>query len=171
VNTLSIQSQQKPTDLSTTAAKAAGHAAVPAAGAAGTVAEQDGRGKTTIVDGVVAKVAGIAAAGIPGVFALGGGAARALGSIRDAIGQKDLTQGISVEVGQTQVAVDLTMVVEYPYPLQEVAGNVRDAVFSAVQDLVGMEVTEVNVTITDIHIGSDDEMTAAADAATGARVL
>ncbi len=111
---------------------------------------------TTVADGVVAKVAGIAAQDIPGVYALGGGAARALGSIREAVGQKDLTQGVSVEVGQTQVAVDITLVVEYPHPLQKVADDVRDAIYSAVEDVVGMEVTEVNVSITDIHIASDD---------------
>ena len=115
------------------------------------------RGTTTVADGVVAKVAGIAAQDIPGVYALGGGAARALGSIREAVGQKDLTQGVSVEVGQTQVAVDVTLVVEYPHPLQKVADAVRDAIYAAVEDVVGMEVTEVNVSITDIHIPSEDD--------------
>ena len=114
------------------------------------------RGTTTVADGVVAKVAGIAAQDIPGVYALGGGAARALGSLREVVGQKDLTQGVSVEVGQTQVAVDVTIVVEYPNPLQKVADNVRDAIYAAVEDVVGMEVTEVNVAITDIHISGDD---------------
>lgn len=122
------------------------------------------RGTTTVADGVVAKVAGIAAQDIPGVYALGGGAARALGSLREAVGQKDLTQGVSVEVGQTQVAVDITLVVEYPHPLQKVADDVRDAIYAAVEDVVGMEVTEVNVSITDIHIASEenDEKTVAA---------
>ncbi len=61
-----------------------------------------------------------------------------------------------MEVGQTQVAVDVTIVVEYPNPLQKVADNVRDAIYAAVEDVVGMEVTEVNVAITDIHISGDD---------------
>lgn len=113
-------------------------------------------GTTTVADGVVAKVAGIAAQDIPGVFALGGGAARALGTLREAVGQKDLTQGVNVEVGQTQVAVDVTIVVEYPHPLQKVADAVRDAIYTAVEEVVGMEVTEVNVSITDIHIASED---------------
>jgi len=117
---------------------------------------KDGRGATTVADGVLAKIAGIAIQEIPGVHALGGGAARAIGNLREKVGQKDLTQGVSVEVGQTQVAVDVTLVVEYPHPLQEVADNARDAVYTAIEDLVGMEVTEVNVTITDIHVPSDD---------------
>lgn len=131
------------------------------------VKADDGRGSTTIADGVVAKIAGIATQGIPGVYALGGGAARALGSIREAVGQRDLTQGVNVEVGQTQVAVDVTLVVEYPHPLQKVADDVRDAIYGAVEDLVGMEVTEVNVTVNDVHIPSDDD---SADDAQEARV-
>ena len=146
----------QPTSKSPADLKSAPQSA-PASATAPAKAGKDGRGATTIADGVVAKIAGIATKDIPGVYALGGGAARMMGSLRDAVGQKDLTQGVSVEVGQTQVAVDITLVVEYPHPLQKVADDVRDAVFGAVEDLVGMEVTEVNVTITDIHIPSDDD--------------
>lgn len=113
-------------------------------------------GKTTIVDPVIAKVAGIAAREVPGVFALGGGAARVVGAIREAIGGADLSQGIKVEVGETQVAVDITIVVEYPLPLQDVAAAVRAAVAQAIEQLIGMEVAEINVTVTDVHIPGED---------------
>ena len=114
-------------------------------------------GKTTINDAVIAKVAGLAAREVSGVFALGGGAARALGAIRDAMNSKDLSQGISVEVGETQVAVDVSVVAEYPVPLQAVAEGVRVAVTNAIERLVGMEVTEVNVSINDVHLPADDK--------------
>ena len=117
----------------------------------------DNAGKTTIEDGVVAKVVGIATRDVAGVYALGGGAARAIGAIRDAVGNTDLTQGVSVEVGEKQVAVDITMVVEYPKPLKSVADEVRSAVYSAVEELVGLDVVEVNITISDIHIPSEDK--------------
>lgn len=113
-------------------------------------------GKTTINDAVVAKVAGIAAREVPGVHSLGGGAARAFGAIREAVNQKDLSQGVRVEVGETQVAADIVIVAEYPVPLQSVASSVRSAVTSAIESLVGMEVTEVNVTVNDVHLPSDD---------------
>lgn len=114
-------------------------------------------GKTTIVDPVIAKIAGIAAREIPGVYALGGGAERVFGSIREAVGQKDLGQGVRVEVGETEVAVDVTIVVEYPNPLHEVAADVRSAIASAITDLAGMKVAEINVTVTDVHIPGDDD--------------
>ncbi|GAA2170309.1 Asp23/Gls24 family envelope stress response protein [Agrococcus versicolor] len=113
-------------------------------------------GTTTVVDPVVAKIAGIAAREVPGVHALGGGAARAVGSIRDAIGQTDLAQGVRVEVGETQVAADVTIVVGYPEQLQVVANGVRTAVARAITELIGMEVAEVNVTISDVHIPGDE---------------
>jgi uncharacterized alkaline shock family protein YloU len=116
-----------------------------------------GAGKTVINDGVVAKIAGIAAREVPGVYGLGGGAARAFGAIRDAINTTDLSQGISVEVGEKQVAVDVTLSAEYPVALQDVADQVRAAVITAIETLVGMDVTEVNITVNDIHIPSVDD--------------
>lgn len=122
-----------------------------------TGAAESGSGKTVINDGVVAKIAGIAARDVPGVHALGGGAARAFGAIRDAINTTDLGQGISVEVGEKQVAVDVTLVADYPVALQDVADRVRAAITKAIETLVGMEVAEVNVTINDVHIPSEDD--------------
>lgn len=116
-----------------------------------------GAGKTVINDGVVSKIAGIAAAEVPGVYALGGTAARAFGAVRDAINASDLSQGISVEVGEKQVAVDVTLVADYPVALQEVAGRVRAAIIKAIETLVGMDVTEVNVTVNDVHIPAIDD--------------
>ncbi|MEV8273676.1 Asp23/Gls24 family envelope stress response protein [Microbacterium sp. NPDC077184] len=115
-------------------------------------------GSTTIADHVVAKVAGIAAREVRGVHALGGGGARAFGAIRDAVNATDLTQGVKVEVGQTQAAADLTIVVEYPMPIHSVAAEVRSTVAGAITRLTGLEVVEVNIEVNDIHVpGEDDE--------------
>lgn len=121
-------------------------------------------GKTVIADSVISKVAGIAAREVPGVFALGGGAARAFGAIRDVIGSTDPGQGVRVEVGETQVAADVTIVVEYPTPMNAVAEQVRAAVAQAIEQLVGMEVAEINVAINDVHIPGDDDDNHAASA-------
>ncbi len=122
---------------------------------------QTSLGKTVINDSVVAKVAGIAAREARGVYALGGGAARAFGAIREAVAGTDQSQGINVEVGETQVAVDVTIVAEYPLSLQDVADGVRRGVIEAVETIVGLEVTEVNVTVNDVHLPSDDKDEAA----------
>jgi uncharacterized alkaline shock family protein YloU len=118
-------------------------------------------GTTVITDGVIAKIAGIAAREVSGVHALGGGAARALGAIRDVISGTDLSQGVSITVTESQVAVDITLVADYPFPLHAVAAEVRAAVIAAIESLVGLQVTEVNVTIKDVHLASDDDQAGA----------
>jgi len=112
-------------------------------------------GKTVINDNVVSKIAGIATRDVDGVHALGGGTARVIGAIRDAMNSTDLTQGVSVEVGETQVAVDVSIVADYPVALQKVADDVRDSIIAAITSLVGMDVTEVNITINDVYIPDD----------------
>ena len=115
-------------------------------------------GKTVIDDAVVSKVAGIAVREVPGVHGLGGGAARAIGALRDAIGQHDHSQGVKVEVGEHQVAADVVIVAEYPVALQDLAEAVRSSVTRAIEQLVGLDVTEVNVTVQDVFIpGVDDD--------------
>lgn len=133
--------------MSTTTPTTAG---TPASGATGVA------GKNTIAEGVVAKVAGIAAREVHGVHDLGTAAARAVGAIRTAINAQDRSQGVSVEVGETQAAADIVIVADYPVDLQKVADDVRTAVTRAITQVVGLEVTEVNVTVSDVHIPSDD---------------
>lgn len=114
-------------------------------------------GTTTVDDAVVSKIAGIAAREVAGVHDLGGGASRAIGALRSKVGQADQSQGISVEVGETQAAVDVKVVAEYPIPLHHVADGIRTAVTTAIETLVGLEVTEVNVEITDVFIPSEND--------------
>lgn len=109
-------------------------------------------GRTVIADPAVAKVAAIAAREVPGVFTLGSGGGRALGALRGAVGAADITQGVQVEVGEVQAAVDITLVAVYGTPLLLVADQVRVAVYQSVQALTGLEVIEVNVEITDVHV-------------------
>ncbi|WP_316309042.1 Asp23/Gls24 family envelope stress response protein, partial [Clavibacter michiganensis] len=71
--------------------------------------------------------------------------------MRRGIGQQDRGQGISVEVGETQVAVDVTLIAEYPVGLRQVGDGVRSAITDAIDQVVGMEVTEVNGAITDVN--------------------
>lgn len=87
------------------------------------------RGSTTLADVVVTKVAGIAAREVPGVYELGGGVARAVGGLSQRVGVGDQrTQGVSVEVGQREAAVDLTLVIEYGESIPQVSEAVRSNV-------------------------------------------
>ncbi len=116
------------------------------------------RGTTTIADGVVSKIAGIATREVSGVYALGGGAARAVGALRERIpgASRNVSQGISVEVGETQAAVDVSLVAEYGVAIADLASGIRRSVISSVEGLTGLQVVEVNVVVTDVHIPGDD---------------
>lgn len=118
------------------------------------------RGKTTIADGVVAKIAGIAAREVPGIHNLGAGMARAIGAMRERVpgGGTGVSRGVKVEVGESQAALDLDVVVEYGYPIVDVAAEVRVNVISAVERMTGLEVVEVNLVIDDVNLpGEEDE--------------
>ncbi|GAB2523722.1 Asp23/Gls24 family envelope stress response protein [Nocardiopsis aegyptia] len=121
-------------------------------------ASQDGMGRTQIADGVVAKIAGMAAREIGGVYAMGGGAARAVGAVRDAMtkGDSSVARGVAVEVGERQAAVDIDVVVEYGAAIQDLAAAVRRNVTTAVERMTGLEVTEINIKVDDIHLPDDD---------------
>ncbi|MGW4674094.1 Asp23/Gls24 family envelope stress response protein [Streptomyces sp. NPDC004324] len=116
------------------------------------------RGRTSIADVVVVKIAGTAAREIPGVYAMGGGLSRTIGAVRDRVpgGRPNVGRGVKVEVGERQTAIDLDLVVEYGVPITDVARDVRENVISAVERVTGLEVVEVNVTVNDVHLLDDE---------------
>jgi uncharacterized alkaline shock family protein YloU len=116
------------------------------------------KGSTTIADAVVTKVASIATREIGGVHELGGGAARAVGSVVQRVGIGDQrTQGVSVEVGEKEAAVDLTIVVEYGESIPNLSQQIRENVTRRIEGITGLTVTEVNVTVNDLHFPGDDQ--------------
>jgi uncharacterized alkaline shock family protein YloU len=141
-----------PTTGSTTTSTALSQSASPSV-------LQTSQGNTTIADGVVQKIAGLATREVSGVYALGGGAARAFGALRERIPGASQTagQGVSVEVGEKQAAVDLDIITEYGAPIAEIARSVRRNVVNAVEGMTGLQVTEVNIAVNDIHLPTDDE--------------
>src|SRR5215210_7407269 len=114
------------------------------------------RGSTTIKDGVVSRIAGMAAGEVEGVR-MGGSASRTAGGILESVtGSDSQKRGISVEVGRVEAAVDLTMGIEYGRNILKLVEQVRGRITERVESLTGLRVTELNVTISDI-IFTDDE--------------
>jgi uncharacterized alkaline shock family protein YloU len=120
---------------------------------------QTDRGNTSIQDNVVAKIAGIAAQEVDGIR-MGGGASQAAGGIMSSItggsggGQ---TRGVSVEVGEQEAAVDLTMTTEYGKSIPQLSEAVRRNVVNRIENLVGLSVTEVNITVSNIFFPQEDQ--------------
>ncbi|MGC7094494.1 Asp23/Gls24 family envelope stress response protein [Amycolatopsis lurida] len=119
------------------------------------------QGVTSIADTVVRKIAGLAAREVGGVHALGGGAARAVSALRERIpgASASAGQGVSVEVGEKQTAVDLQIVVEYGAGIADVSRAVRRNVITAIERMTGLEVVEVNIHVHDLHLPEDDDPT------------
>ena len=116
-------------------------------------------GRTSISDVVVAKIVGMAARDLPGVHGMGAGMARTFGTMRErlpGLGGPGVTQGVAVEVGERQAAVDLDLVAEYGVSIPDLAAGVRRNVISAVEKMCGLEVTEVNVIVGDVHLPGDE---------------
>lgn len=99
-----------------------------------------------------------AATSVDGVHALGspGGRAlvRALGRVPG--GRPTYGSGVSVEVGPKDVALDVSLVLEYGAKAVDVANRVRAAVDASVAKETGLKVVEVNVTVADVHHPMDD---------------
>ena len=132
--------------------------ATTAGGNAGTALVTQ-HGSTTIADTVVEKIAGLAAREVRGVHDLGGAASRALGAVRERIpgGRRSLGQGVSVEVGERQAAVDLDLIVEYGVAIGDLAASIRRNVIASIERMTSLEVTEVNIAVTNVHIPGEDD--------------
>lgn len=113
---------------------------------------QTERGSTSISDSVVSKIAGIASQEVDGIR-MGSGGSQAMSGIIGSItggSSGSQTQGVTVEVGQEEAALDLTLTAEYGKSIPQLAEAVRRNVANRVESLVGLRVTEVNITVTNI---------------------
>jgi uncharacterized alkaline shock family protein YloU len=116
-------------------------------------------GDTLIADQVVQKIAGIAAREVAGVHAMGSAAGRALTNLAQRIpGSKtNVAGGVSVAKGERQTAIDVSIVVEYGVAIAEVAEQIRQSIITGVEYATGLEVLEVNVSVTDVHLPDEDD--------------
>lgn len=116
-------------------------------------------GKTTIEDRVVQKIASIAAREVPGVYAMGNAARRTFNSLADRIpgASANTSGGVSVEKGEQQTAIDVSIVISYGFSIVDVSSDIRSNIISQVERATGLEVIEVNIDVTDVHLPEDDE--------------
>ncbi|HEY6690938.1 MAG TPA: Asp23/Gls24 family envelope stress response protein [Rubrobacter sp.] len=119
-------------------------------------------GNTTISSAVVSQIAGIAAQEVENAQ-MGGGASAAVGGILQSVagsvtGGGNYSRGVSVEVGEEEAAVDLTMTVAYGQSIPRVTEAVRRNVINRVESLSGLHVTEVNILVSDVQIPEEQPM-------------
>jgi uncharacterized alkaline shock family protein YloU len=122
---------------------------------------QSERGTTSISYPVVAQIAGIAAQEVEKVQ-MGGGATAAVGGFLQSVtgggSAANYSRGVSVEVGEEEAAIDLTMAVEYGYSVPQLTEAARRNVINKVEGLTGLKVTEVNITVSDVQVPEERPM-------------
>ena len=114
-------------------------------------------GTTTIADTVVSQIAGIAAGEVEDVRPAGSSSRRKGGLFGRSKEQPGKTPNVSAEVGRTTVTVHLTVGYRYGAKLPEVAERIRERVVNRVENLVGLAVTEVNLSVTGIVFPEQEE--------------
>jgi uncharacterized alkaline shock family protein YloU len=115
------------------------------------------RGTTTIANEVVEKIAGIAARDVPGVYDLGGDTVRVLSAVRERLhlGEESKAQGVSVKLEGKQADLSITIVLEYGFVVSSVTDKVREKAISSVETLLGLDVTNVDILVDDIHVDNE----------------
>ena len=102
----------------------------------------EGIGSVRIADEVVSIIAGMAATEVDGIAGMSGGL---VGGIAEILGKKNLAKGVKVEVGETEAAVDLYIIVKFGVRIPDVALNVQEKVKNSIESMTGLSVVEVNV--------------------------
>ncbi len=113
------------------------------------IMKKESNGTITFASEVIATIAGLAAIDIPGVAGMSGGF---VDGFVELLGRKNLTKGITVEVGKEEVAVDIAIVVEYGKSIPEIAENIQQSVIKTIETMTGLKVVEVNISVQGIKL-------------------
>ena len=114
-------------------------------------------GSTTISNTVVSQIAGIAAQEVEEANMGGGGAVGGL--LRSVTGGSgnSLSRGVTVEVGEQETAIDLTLSVAYGQSIPRISQAVRENVINRVESLTGLRVNEVNIQVNDVQLPQEQQ--------------
>ena len=116
-----------------------------------------------ISDEVVAVIAGVAVAEVPGVAGMAGGFAGGISEVFS--GKKNLAKGIKADINENNAKIDVNIIVEYGSRIPDVAFEIQNRVKKAVESMTGLKVEEVNVHVQGVNTdtASDNEEKSEAD--------
>ena len=116
------------------------------------VYEKDKIGEVQIADEVVAIIAGLAATEVDGVDSMAGNITNELVG---KLGMKNLSKGVKVDVTEEHVSVDLSLNIRYGYSIPSVSEQVQEKVSTAIENMTGLEVADVNIRIAGVDMEND----------------
>lgn len=108
-----------------------------------------------IAEDVVAKIAGIAASEVKGVFSMNGGIA---GGISEMFGKKSFSKGVKAQVTEKDTIIDLYIIVEYGSRIPDIAWEIQNKVKTAVENMTGLKVLEVNIHVQGVNLPKDEKV-------------
>jgi uncharacterized alkaline shock family protein YloU len=114
-----------------------------------TVQTEGTLGEVKIADEVIAIIAGLAAMEVDGVSSMAGNATREL---IGKLGVKSLTKGVKIEVVENTVKVGLAVNLKYGYNLQDISAKIQEKVKAAIENMTGLNVSEVNVRVAGVDM-------------------
>ncbi len=107
-----------------------------------------------IAEEVVAKIAGIAASEVKGVYGMNGGLVEGISEI---LGKRSFAKGVKVQVGEKDTTIDLYIIVEYGCRIPDIAWEIQNRVKSAVENMTGLKVLEVNIHVQSVNFPKDSK--------------
>ena len=118
-----------------------------------TIQDDSSMGEVKIADEVVAIIAALAATEVEGVASMAGNITNELIS---RMGMKNLSKGVKVDVLEGVVTVSLALNMKYNYSIMDVSAKVQEKVKSAVENMTGLEVADVNVKVAGVEMESQE---------------
>ena len=111
--------------------------------------DDDNKGTIQIADDVVAIIAGLAATEVKGVAAMAGNITN---EIMSKVGRKNLAKGVKISVSGKRVKIALAIMMEYGYNIPGTCSKVQDRVKTAVENMTGLTVTDVDIRIASVEM-------------------
>ena len=106
-------------------------------------------GEVKIADEVVSVIAGLAAMEVDGVSSMAGNATK---EIISKLGKKAVAKGVKIDVLDGIVTVSLALNMTYGYSIREVTAKVQEKVKTAIENMTGLEVSDVNISIAGVAL-------------------
>ena len=117
--------------------------------------EDENIGTVQIADEVVAIIASLAATEVEGVSSMAGNITNELMSKVGVKGlMKNLSKGVKVDVLENVVCVNLNLNLEYGYSIPETCKKVQEKVKTAIENMTGLTVTDVNIRIAGVNMSA-----------------
>ena len=114
------------------------------------ITQEQENGAIHISQDVIATIAAVAATEVEGVYALAGNQS---GEFSDRFSKKSIAKGIRLSLDENDgICIECSVIAQYGHSVFELAKNVQNSVFSAVESVTGLKVGSVEVNVCGINL-------------------